>query len=148
MAATYDPETRRRLEDRKRKIEQRRAEQIKRRNNYLLAACGIIVVLIFVIGIVNSCSSKEKTTNVDNPTTKDVTTVEMTTAVEETTVAKVYKKTTDSVNFRKKKKIADKYIIETLPKNTKVEVVDESDDEWCQIIYDGKTGYVSKEYLK
>ena len=148
MADTYDEETKKQLEDRKRIAKLRRTEQIRRRNNYLLLVCGVIVVLIFIIVIFKSCSSEKKDSAKTVATTQEVTIEETTTWEEKTTAAKVLKKTTDKVNFRKRKKITDNNIIETLQKGTVVEVIDESDDTWVQIVYDGKTGYVSKDYLK
>lgn len=146
MAGTYDEETKRRLENRKRNAEFRKAEQIRRRNNYLLAICGIIVVLIFIIIIAKSCSSDNESQKAVS-TTKEAATVQ--TTVEETTTEEiVYKKTTDRVNFREKKDTDEDSIIETLAKGVEVEVLDDSDDTWCEIRYDGKTGYVSKDYLK
>lgn len=146
MAGTYDEETKRQLENRRRNAELRRAEMIRRRNNMLLMACGIIVILIFVIVIFKSCGSDEAGEN-NSETTAPRTTVEMTT-VEPTTVAKVMKKTKDNVNFRRRMKISDNNIIDTLPKGTEVEVLDESDLTWAKISYGGKTGYVSKEFLE
>ena len=37
--------------------------------------------------------------------------------------------------------------IETLPKGTKVKVVDELENGWCEIEKDGYSGFVSKKYL-
>lgn len=42
----------------------------------------------------------------------------------------------------------DGKIISTLPNGTQVTVVDKSDEKWWKVKYDGKTGYVSSEFLR
>ncbi|WP_343346197.1 SH3 domain-containing protein [Terrisporobacter petrolearius] len=55
--------------------------------------------------------------------------------------------TTANVNFRKSASTSSS-IIETIPKNTTVEVVDKSTSGWYKVKYKGNTGYVSKDYVK
>ena len=53
--------------------------------------------------------------------------------------------TADAVNFRSGPSTSYS-IISTLSKGTKVEVISTTNN-WSKIIYDGKIGYVSSEYL-
>ncbi|MEW9077055.1 SH3 domain-containing protein, partial [Terrisporobacter glycolicus] len=55
--------------------------------------------------------------------------------------------TTANVNFRKSASTSSS-IIETIPKNTTVEIVDKSTSGWYKVKYKGNTGYVSKDYVK
>ncbi|WP_434793959.1 hypothetical protein TPDSL_05040 [Terrisporobacter petrolearius] len=55
--------------------------------------------------------------------------------------------TTANVNFRKSASTSSS-IIETIPKNTNVEVIDKSTSGWYKVKYKGNTGYVSKDYVK
>ena len=55
--------------------------------------------------------------------------------------------TTANVNFRKSASTSSS-IIETIPKNTTVEVIDKSTSGWYKVKYKGNTGYVSKDYVK
>lgn len=53
---------------------------------------------------------------------------------------------TEEVNLRSEAS-TDSDILETLPEGTQVEAVD-FNDGWCQVNYDGQTGYVNAAYLQ
>ena len=85
MPETRDEEIKRIVENRRRNAEIKRAEQIKKRNMTLAGIAGVVILLILIIVIGVSCSSKKGNKSAKE-TTAEATTVEVTTVVETTTV--------------------------------------------------------------
>ncbi len=85
MPETRDEEIKRIVENRRRNAEIKRAEQIKKRNMTLAGIAGVVILLILIIIIGVSCSSK-KVNKSAKETTAEATTIEVTTVVETTTV--------------------------------------------------------------
>ena len=59
MPETRDEEIKRIVENRRRNAEIKRAEQIKKRNMTLAGIAGVVILLILIIIIGVSCSSKK-----------------------------------------------------------------------------------------
>lgn len=144
MSGTYDEETRKLLETRKRRAELRRAQQIKKRNNILFGIAVIIVLIILIALIGKSCSS-DKNAGKQPVTTKPPVTTEAETTPVETTVAEISMYTTDILNLRKEPN-TDCDIITKIGAGKKVTVLSE-EGQWCKVKYGVKTGYVMKTYL-
>ena len=130
--ATRKEEVKKIVENRRRKAELIREQQIKKRNTIIAIGVGILVVLILVMVLAKSCSSKQ------------ITTVAQTT-VQETTTAEEYMYTTDVLNLRKSASAKSKLITQ-IGAGKKVQVISEN-GKWCQIKYGKDTGYVMKKYL-
>lgn len=150
MAGTYDEETKRLLENRRRNAEIRRAEQTKKRNIILAGGAAVIVLIIVIVVICVSCSgkktSKEKpNTAVSKETMAVATTHAETTTPEETTTAQSVMYTTDVLNLRKKPNANAKIIVQIDP-GKKVEILEE-DGEWCKVKRGTDVGYLMKQYL-
>ena len=148
MPQTYEEETRRLLENRKRNAELRRAQQIKKRNRAITILAGAATLFIVVIFLAVSCSSGKKTEK-PKATEQKTTTIAATTVVEttvaETTTANTTMYTTDVLNLRKTPS-RDADIITQIDTAKKVEVLSE-EGEWCKVKSGQDTGYVMKEYL-
>ena len=132
------------VENRRRKAELIREQQIKKRNTIIAIGVGILVVLILVMVLAKSCSSGKKTAKTSATTAKQITTVAQTT-VQETTTAEEYMYTTDVLNLRKSASAKSKLITQ-IGAGKKVQVISEN-GKWCQIKYGKDTGYVMKKYL-
>jgi uncharacterized protein YgiM (DUF1202 family) len=148
MAETYEEETRRILENRRRNAEIRRAQQIKRRNTFLMGIGGVLVVILLILVICISCSSgknsdNEKESVVQPQTTAIEETTVVETTIEETTQTSMY--TTDILNLRKEAN-TDSDIITQIDAGKKVEIISE-EGSWCKIQRGKDTGYVMKKYL-
>ena len=126
------------VENRRRKAELIREQQIKKRNTIIAIGVGILVVLILVMVLAKSCSSGKKTAKTSATTAKQITTVAQTTAEE-------YMYTTDVLNLRKSASAKSKLITQ-IGAGKKVQVISEN-GKWCQIKYGKDTGYVMKKYL-
>ena len=98
--ATRKEEVKKIVENRRRKAELIREQQIKKRNTIIAIGVGILVVLILVMVLAKSCSSGKKPAKTSATTAKQITTVAQTT-VQETTTAEEYMYTTDVLNLRK-----------------------------------------------
>lgn len=138
--ATRKEEVKKIVENRRRKAELIREQQIKKRNTIIAIGVGILVVLILVMVLAKSCSSGKKPAT----TAKQITTVAQTT-VQETTTAEEYMYTTDVLNLRKSASAKSKLITQ-IGAGKKVQVISEN-GKWCQIKYGKDTGYVMKKYL-
>ena len=110
------------VENRRRKAELIREQQIKKRNTIIAIGVGILVVLILVMVLAKSCSSGKKTTT-----------------------AEEYMYTTDVLNLRKSASAKSKLVTQ-IGAGKKVQVISEN-GKWCQIKYGKDTGYVMKKYL-
>ena len=126
--ATRKEEVKKIVENRRRKAELIREQQIKKRNTIIAIGVGILVVLILVMVLAKSCSSGKKTAKTSATTAKQITTVAQTT-VQETTTASAKSK-----------------LITQIGAGKKVQVISEN-GKWCQIKYGKDTGYVMKKYL-
>lgn len=142
MSGTYDEETRKLLETRKRRAEIRRAQQIKKRNRTLFMVGVFITAVILIIVLSISCSSN-KDNEKETVTQPPVTTTEEVTTPEETTNASMY--TTDVLNLRKAPG-TDADIITQIGAGKKVEILKE-EGEWCRVQRGKDIGYVMKKYL-
>ena len=68
-------------------------------------------------------------------------------AVTDSTIKeKVYGTTTANLNMRSSASTSSS-IIATIPKGTKVEIIDKTSSTWYKVSYNGKLGYVSSQYL-
>ena len=132
--ATRKEEVKKIVENRRRKAELIREQQIKKRNTIIAIGVGILVVLILVMVLAKSCSSGKKTAKTS-----------ATTAKQETTTAEEYMYTTDVLNLRKSASAKSKLITQ-IGAGKKVQVISEN-GKWCQIKYGKDTGYVMKKYL-
>ena len=126
------------VENRRRKAELIREQQIKKRNTIIAIGVGILVVLILVMVLAKSCSSGKKPAKTSATTAKQIT-------VQETTTAEEYMYTTDVLNLRKSASAKSKLITQ-IGAGKKVQVISEN-GKWCQIKYGKDTGYVMKKYL-
>ena len=142
--ATRKEEVKKIVENRRRKAELIREQQIKKRNTIIAIGVGILVVLILVMVLAKSCSSGKKTAKTSANTAKQITTVAQTT-VQETTTAEEYMYTTDVLNLRKSASAKSKLITQ-IGAGKKVQVISEN-GKWFQIKYGKDTGYVMKKYL-
>ena len=125
--ATRKEEVKKIVENRRRKAELIREQQIKKRNTIIAIGVGILVVLILVMVLAKSCSSGKKP------------------AKTSATTAKEYMYTTDVLNLRKSASAKSKLITQ-IGAGKKVQVISEN-GKWCQIKYGKDTGYVMKKYL-
>ena len=57
------------------------------------------------------------------------------------------KVTVSVLNLRSGKSLVSS-IIDKIPMDTSINILDDSDSSWIKVSYNGKTGYVSKEYVK
>ena len=80
--ATRKEEVKKIVENRRRKAELIREQQIKKRNTIIAIGVGILVVLILVMVLAKSCSSGKKTAKTSATTAKQITTVAQTTVQE------------------------------------------------------------------
>ena len=145
MPGTYDEETRKLLENRKRKAELRRAQQIKKRNTMLMGFGGIVVVLLLIIVICISCSSGKSKEEEQTTQPQSTTVAEETTTEAETTSAATTMYTTDTLNLRQEPN-TDAEIITQIGAGKKVEVLS-TEGQWCRVQRGKDTGYVMKRYL-
>ena len=146
MPQTYDEETRKLLETRKRRAEIKRAQQIKKRNTMIAAIGAIVLVLLLIIIISVSCSSgkKEAKQPVSEVQTTSAAVIETTTPVPETTTfASMY--TTDTLNLRKGPSTKTD-IITQIDIGKRVDVLSE-EGKWCKVQRGKDIGYVMKEFL-
>ena len=127
------------VENRRRKAELIREQQIKKRNTIIAIGVGILVMVL-----AKSCSSGKKPAKTSATTAKQITTVAQTT-VQETTTAEEYMYTTDVLNLRKSASAKSKLVTQ-IGAGKKVQVISEN-GKWCQIKYGKDTGYVMKKYL-
>ena len=126
--ATRKEEVKKIVENRRRKAELIREQQIKKRNTIIAIGVGILVVLILVMVLAKSCSSGKKPAKTSA-----------------TTTAEEYMYTTDVLNLRKSASAKSKLITQ-IGAGKKVQVISEN-GKWCQIKYGKDTGYVMKKYL-
>ena len=151
MAGTYDEETERLIENRRRNAEIRRAQQAKKRNRTLALLAGIAVLIIVIIIISVSCSSKKsKKEAATTPKAQETTAAQTTSQAEatteaETTTASNIMYTTDVLNLREEPN-AESAIIVQIDPGKKVEIL-EDNGEWCKVQRGTDTGYLMKEYL-
>ncbi len=141
--------------DRTPRRRRRKVPSSKMNPSAVLIAGGGLLVLIIIIVLIMIFNKPKKQEIAE--TTQPVTTAEsMTTAnntVEvETTVAptteayKKYKTTTENVNIRSEPN-TDNPAVKSLNNATVVEYVQAYDEEWSEVIYDGKTYYIATRYI-
>lgn len=142
MPGTYDEETRKLLENRKRKAELRRAQQVKKRNMLLMELGGVLVVVLLIIVICISCSSGGKKDE-KQTTQAQTTTIPQETTIPETTHAIMY--TTDVLNLRKLPN-TNSEIITQIGAGKRVDILS-TEGKWCKVQRGTVVGYVMKKYL-
>lgn len=145
MPETNREDTRRIIENRRRKAELMKAKQVKRRNRTIAIIAVGAVMLIMIVLLIKACSPNDEGNNREQNTTVTSTTATVETTILETTKAEEYMYTTEILNLRKSPSVkAD--IITQIGAGKKVQIIFE-DGKWCKIKYGKDTGYVSREYL-
>ena len=109
---------------------------------------AIIIILIFIIRLVHPGDENgaETTAPIELETiapTEEATTEENTT---EAAPAKRYR-TSDTLNVRSEPSTSASKLGQLAP-GTEVEYIEDYDDTWVKITFEGQEGYVSKEYLE
>lgn len=118
-----------------------------------LAVAVIVIIVVLVRVLIPGKNDEEKETSASVPTeTFAPVTEPPTTApipietIAETTPAPVYKITADTLNVRSEPSTAGEKL-GTLNNGTIVDYVEDYDDEWAIINYNGTQAYVSKQFL-